>query len=125
MFGTLASIALALTILGLFSIQNDAERMRRHEWALHIALGAQRRHITLKVLMNIGRLVLVGNLAGVLLSLVLSRVMLRDHVIVGSLSFSVWLIAPVVSTLAVVIASLLPIYRACRIDPLIILRDEG
>jgi ABC-type antimicrobial peptide transport system permease subunit len=124
-FGTLASIALALTVLGLFSIQSDAERMRRHELALHIALGAQRRHITLKVLMNIGRLVLVGNLAGALLSLVLSRVMLHDHIIVSPRSLPVWLVAPVVSTLAVVIASVLPAYRACRIDPLIALRDEG
>jgi hypothetical protein len=105
-------------------LNNDAERLRGRELALHIAFGAQCWQISLKVLMNVARLVFAGNLVGMLVSLVLSRVMVGEAVTVSSRSLTVWLIAPIVSTLAVLIASVLPAHRACRIDPLTIMRDD-
>ena len=123
--GASATTALTLSILGLLGALGDAARQRRREVAIRIALGAQRWRIICQVLKDGGRFAGAGTLLGMLVSLALLR--LLTHITPGNSSpaFWVWLAAPLVLGMAVVIASLLPARRASIIDPLTIMRDDN
>jgi ABC-type antimicrobial peptide transport system permease subunit len=119
-----AATGLMLSILGLLSTQMDAERQRQRERALCLALGAQRWRIALMVLRNAGLLAMFGTLIGTSLSFALSRLLIADMATVPSLSFEVWLIAPLLPAAAVMIATMATARRASRVSPSAILRDS-
>ncbi len=75
--GASATTALVLSVLGLFGALSDAARYRRHELALRIALGAPLWRVICQVLREGGRLACAGTLAGMLGSLLLSRLLAR------------------------------------------------
>lgn len=122
--GMSAATALLLGILGLLSAQTDAERRRRRERAIRIALGAQRWRIVFLVLQEAGQLVLVGTLIGTSLSFALLRWLLADFSALAAPPFQVWLIAPLLPAAAVLIACMLPARRASRISPSRIMRES-
>lgn len=122
--GSSAAMALILSILGLLSAQRDAERQRRRERALRIALGAQRRNIVLLVMKDAVLLAIVGTVAGTFLSFVLFRILIAVTGLVAPPPFQVWLIAPLLPAAAVVIASMIPARRASAVAPSTILRDS-
>jgi putative ABC transport system permease protein len=113
-----------LSILGLLSAQSDAERERRRERALCIALGAQRWRIVFLVMGSAVRLVLVGTVTGTLLSFALLRLLIADSSVVTSPPLQMWLIAPLLPAAAVMIASLFPARRASGLSPMRILRGN-
>jgi ABC-type antimicrobial peptide transport system permease subunit len=121
--GASATTALLLSVLGLFGALSDAVRQRRREFALRIALGAQRRHVIWQVLKDGGRLAFAGTLAGTLGSLLLARTL--AEIVPGNASpaFWIWLAAPLLLGVSVVIASVVPARRALILNPLVILRD--
>jgi ABC-type antimicrobial peptide transport system permease subunit len=120
----LASLALILSVLGLLSAQGDAERQRRRELALRIALGAQRWRIAVKVMSSAVQLALMGTAIGTLVSLGFLRVLASETAIFSSPAPWVWLMVVLVPTVTVLIASALPALRAAFVDPLTIMRDE-
>jgi putative ABC transport system permease protein len=120
----LASLALILSILGLFSAQCDAERQRRRELALRIALGAQRWRIAVKVISSAVQLALMGTAIGTLVSFGFLRVLAAESAIFSSPAVRVWLMVALLPTATVLIASVLPALRASLVDPLTIMRDE-
>jgi ABC-type antimicrobial peptide transport system permease subunit len=119
-----AATSLILSILGLLSAQNDAERQRQRDRALRMALGAKRWNIVLLVVKNAARLAFVGIGIGILLSFALSRFLVAEIAAVASPPFRVWLIAPLFPAAAVMIASLFPARRASVICPSVIMRDS-
>ncbi len=122
--GAAAAMALLLSILGLVSAQNDAERRLRPDRALRVALGARRRHIVLLVMTNAGRLALVGTVLGTLLSFVSLRILIAGVAPVSSPPYQVWLVAPLLPAIAILIASLYPAQRASIPSPALIMRDR-
>jgi ABC-type antimicrobial peptide transport system permease subunit len=118
---TLASLALILSVLGLFSAQCDAERQRRRELALRIALGAQRWRIG--VISN-AVLALAGTASGSFVFLGFLGVLASETAIFSSPAVWVWLMVALVPIVTVMIASVLPALRASFVDPLTIMRDE-
>ena len=122
--GASATIALVLSVLGLFGALSDAVRQRRREFAVRIALGAQRRHVIFQILREGGRLACAGTLAGTLGSLLLSRMLARIAPGNGSPALWVWMAAPLLLAAAVAIASVLPARRALIVNPLTIMRDD-
>ncbi len=123
--GASASSGLILSILGLFCAQNDSERQRLRELALRLALGAQRWRIVFKVLKDAGRLVLLGTVIGSFVSLALLRLLIADAVSITSPPFWLWMIAPLLPAVAVMIASVIPASRASKVDPLTIMSDNN
>jgi ABC-type antimicrobial peptide transport system permease subunit len=119
----LALLALMLSVLGLFSAQSDAQRQRRRELALRIALGAQRWRIVFGVITSAVQIALAGTAIGTLVSLVFFRVLASESPIVNSPALRVWLIVSLLPTATVLIASVLPALRASLADPLTIMRD--
>jgi len=124
-FGTSTLTALVLSIFGLLSVQSDTERQRRRELAVRIALGAQRRHIFFMTIKAIGRLALAGILVGTLISGAALRAFANELSTIGSPPFQVWLLAPILSMLLLVITATVAAVRAMSGEPHIVMREDG
>jgi len=120
----LALMALVLSVLGLLSAQGDAERQRRRELALRIALGSQRWRVVFRVIKSAVQIAIAGTAIGALVSLAFLRVLATESAIPSSLPIWVWLIVALLPTSTVIIARVIPAVRASRVDPLTIMRDE-
>jgi putative ABC transport system permease protein len=124
MFTLFAMLAFLLGTGGLFSLVALNVALRSREFAVRMALGAQSRQISGRVLSDAGRHALLGASLGVLAAA------LGTHWL-ASLLFEVrpldpWTYAAVVAVVlaATTGASFLPAFRAGRLDPMTLLRDE-
>lgn len=124
LLGASATMALLLSVLGLFSALSDAARQRRRELAIRIALGASRWRIIGQVLGEGVRLACAGTLAGMLMCLALDRWMRGVTPGSGSPALWVWVAAPVALAGVVASASVLPARRALMTNPLTIMRND-
>jgi len=119
-----AFIALVLAAVGLYGVLDYSVLQRRREIGLRLALGAQPFNLAWRVSSSIFSMLIVGSVTGVLLGLLSERY-------IESLLFGVnatdWriLAAPALTILsAAILAAILPIVRAIRIDPAKMLRVE-
>jgi putative ABC transport system permease protein len=122
--GVFSTLALILAGLGLYGVAAYAVIRRRIELGIRMALGSAPSAIMRLALARIARLVGVGLLIGIVASLVLSR-------FVVTLLYGVEPRDPItllgaVAILAVVaaVAGWLPAWRASRIDPALVLREQ-
>jgi len=119
-----ASLALVLATVGIYSVLAYTVRQRVREIGIRMALGAPVRGL-------LGMIVIEGlkpTVIGVGLGLVLAAALVR---VMATLLFGVSQYDPgtfsvvVLLMLAVgVIATLVPAYRATRVDPIVTLRSE-
>ena len=123
LLGVSATIALLLSVLGLFGALSDAARQRRCELAIRIALGAPRWRVIGQVLGEGVRLAGAGMLAGMLVSIAFSRWMSGITPGSGAPALWVWLAAPLALAGVVTVASALPARRALMTNPLMIMHD--
>jgi predicted permease len=123
--GAFAAIALALGLLGVHGALADAARQQRREIAVRIALGAQGWRVIRQVMGEGGRLAAAGALAGIGGALLVMHLLARIVPIRDAPSTWVWWAGPVVLVGAVAMASVLPAWRASKIDPLTIARDAN
>jgi putative ABC transport system permease protein len=124
MFTLFAAFAFMLATVGLFSLVSLDVAQRRHEFAVRLALGAQRADVLRSVFLAAGRRALPGVAFGLLTAIVGTRG-------IRSLLFGIDAVdtttyaAVVTLVLAVVaVASYLPARRAAEADPLAWLRRE-
>jgi ABC-type antimicrobial peptide transport system permease subunit len=121
--GESAAMALMLGLLGMLNAQGDAERQRRRDRALRIALGAQRWRIVLLVMRNAGRLAVFGAAIGIALSFAIVRLLMADGAVVTTPSLDVWVVAALLPVAAVMTVSIVPARSASVIAPAAIMRD--
>jgi putative ABC transport system permease protein len=124
-FGTSTLTALVLSIIGLLSVQSDTERQRRRELAVRIALGAQRRHIFFMTIIEIGQLALAGILIGTFISGASLRAFNKELSTIGSPPFQVWLLAPILTMLMLIVTATVAGYRAMSGEPQTAMREDG
>ena len=124
LLGASATMALLLSVFGLFTTLSDSARRRRLELAIRIALGASRWRIIGQVLREGVRLACAGTVAGMLISLALSRWMSGITPGSGSPALWVWVAAPLALAGVVTIASVLPARRASMTNPLTIMHND-
>lgn len=123
LFSVLASLALLLSGIGLYSVISYTVSQNSREFGIRMALGATRTHIVQRVALSVGIPVALGLLAGTLSSILLNRIILRWTQ--ASISSPTVLVAVAVILVAVSIsAALLPSLRAASIDPMQVLRAE-
>lgn len=121
---SLGLLALALASIGLYGVVSYLTSQRTHEIGVRMAVGANRRDILRLVLHDSFKLVLVGVVAGLLVTLAFSRV-------AGTFLFGVSPrdpltligLAPILGGVAL-IACAIPAWRAARMDPTVALRSE-
>jgi predicted permease len=126
----LGSLALLLTVSGLFSVLSYLVEQRTREIGVRMALGATRRRIATLVLSDTARPVGIGLLVGAGFTGVLGAVLLATPA-AGLIAPSVRLFDPVAYAgsllcivAACVCAALIPARRAGRIEPLSALRKD-
>jgi len=124
-FGTSTLTALVLSIIGLLSVQSDTERQRRRDLAVRIALGAQRHHIFFMTIKEIGKLAFAGILIGTLVSGAALRVFTSELSTIGSPPLQVWLLAPILSVLMLIMTATVAGLRALSGEPQSVMREEG
>jgi predicted permease len=119
-----AGLALLLAAFGLYSVLAYTVRRRVREIGIRLALGASARDVLSLVAMESMRPTAVGILIGLIGSIALST--LLTNLVYGIRPSDPWTFASVALVLAVVsmIASIIPAWRATRVDPLQVLREE-
>ena len=124
----LGTLALVLTLSGLFSVLSYLVEQRGREIGVRMALGATRRNIGTFVLAQVARPVGIGVLLGSSLTAALGAVLLATFAPIGTV---VRLFDPVAyaSSLLFIVtacacAALIPALRAVRSDPVAALRHD-
>jgi putative ABC transport system permease protein len=122
LLGLFAAVALALASVGIYSVLSYIVRGRSREIGIRSALGARRGDVVRLVVIEGMTPALLGIAAGGIAALVASRLMEK---LVFGVSAADPLTLVVVSTalaLVALLASLIPAYRASRLDPSEVLR---
>ena len=124
LIGSLAALALALAVVGLYGLISHMVLQRTREIGIRVALGAQHRDILRMVLRQGIRATVAGVAIGVVAGLALTRLL-------RSLLYGVtpgdWLTFLSVAVLLLVVALAacsIPARRATRVDPIVALRYE-
>ena len=120
-FGVLAA---ALAALGLYGVMSYMVARRRREIGVRMALGAERGAIRGLVLGEVGKLTLVGLTIGLAGSLVLSRTL--ESILFGLEPHDPAMLGLGCGLLlaTALAAALVPVRRATRVDPAVVLREE-
>jgi len=123
LFGSFALLALALAAVGLYSVVSYSVAQRTNEFGIRIALGAQRSHVLRIVFSSTVVSLGSGIVAGMLLTLALSRVLSRWAQ--GSSRDPLILLAVTcLLSLVAALACSAPARRAVKVDPMTALRYE-
>jgi predicted permease len=124
MFGIFGALALLVAAVGLYSVMSYTAAQRNHEMGVRMALGAETTDI-LRLILRAGLWTAGAGVAiGAVLALAASRYVEpllfetspRDGGVFGSVAVSLVAVA--------VVASLVPAWRATRVDPVVALRAE-
>ena len=122
--GSFASLALVLSMIGVYGVVSYLVASRRREFGIRLALGAKGITLVRMVLRQSARLVIPGALIGVAGSLALTRFLravLYGVTATDPLTFAAVMLLVVVVALAACIS---PARQAMSLDPLAVLRHE-
>lgn len=124
LLASFAGLALLLACTGLYSVLSYLVTQRTREIGIRMALGAQRGDVLRLVMQHAALLTAAGLGAGLLIAFLGTR-------LVGSMLFDVsardpLTFAAVTCAMAVIalLASLVPVRRATKVDPMVALRYE-
>ena len=119
-----ALLALFLAAIGIYGVMAYLVESRAREIGIRIACGAERRSILWLVLTGSFKLMLTGISAGLLGAWVIARLLMNNVFGVTTNTLDVYAISVAVLGVAALLATLVPLRRATRVDPLIVLRCE-
>lgn len=119
-----AGLALLLAAIGTYGVLSHMVTERRREIGIRVALGAARSTVLSQILKQGLEVTALGVLIGLAGALVLNR--LLTSMLFGVQPTDAVTIGLVIATIAAVavLASWLPAWRASRVDPNIVLREE-
>jgi putative ABC transport system permease protein len=119
-----SAVALLLAGIGLYGVLHYSVLQRRHEIGVRIAVGAQGGNIARLVTVEVFAMVMAGAVAGLVLGMVSVRYIESLFYQVEATDVSV-LAFPALAILgAALVAAVVPVIRAVRIDPATMLRVE-
>jgi len=122
--GGLGAVALLLAMAGLYAVVAYVVSLRTREIGVRMAIGASRADITRLVVRQAARLVAVGAVTGLALTLPLTYAL--RSMFVGISPFDPLAFIPMLMALVVVsaLASIVPARRAASIDPVSAIRAD-
>ena len=115
---------MTLATLGLYAVTAHAVYQRTPELGLRMALGAQRWRIARLILKRAITQVTVGFFAGLLCTVVWTRLFWTGAER-GLVTIEMLAMVATVLVLLALTASLVPVFRATRLDPVAALRHES
>jgi putative ABC transport system permease protein len=124
LLGLFATLALALAVVGIYSVMSFLVTQHTREIGIRVALGAQPRDVLALVLGQGLVLTAAGVVVGVGLSLALTRLMAGLLFGVRATDPTTLVAVPVLLALVATLACYVPARRATRVDPVLALRHE-
>jgi predicted permease len=124
LFGVFASLALFLAAMGLFSLISQIVGERMQEMGIRLVFGANGSHIVRLLLVEGLGLAAIGASIGLVVAVALGRVLRTTSLGVRAADPPVLAAACFLLALVTLAACYLPARRACRIDPVRVLRSE-
>jgi predicted permease len=121
-FGLFAGTALMLSMIGVYGVVSYRVERRTRELGVRIALGADAGAVRRMVLASALLPVVAGLGLGMILAAFGSRVLASMVFGITVTDAATFLAVPAVLLLAAALASLVPAWRATRVDPLVALR---
>jgi putative ABC transport system permease protein len=123
-----ASVALMLSLMGVYGVFAFSMSQRRRELALRMALGASKEQIIGSVLATGAKQVAVGLLLGLMFALPAaygwSRFLAGSPFQANAFDFGTYGVAVMMLTVAALAAMYIPVWRAAKVDPMVALRYE-
>jgi predicted permease len=117
LFSIFGGLALGLAVVGLYGVKAYSVARRTREIGIRMALGAQAGAV-LRMIMREGAIMLVSGVAiGLLLAVATAKIVSGLLYGVGAFDPVAFTVAPVVLTVAALIATWLPARRATRVNP--------
>jgi putative ABC transport system permease protein len=122
--GIAAGLALILGAVGLFGVLSYVVSRRTREIGIRMALGARTSELRRMVVVQGGRVTLIGVVLGVVGALALTRVLESLLFGVGAMDAPTFVSVSVLMLVVALLASYLPARRASAVDPIRSLRAE-
>jgi putative ABC transport system permease protein len=119
-----ALLALGLAAIGIYGVLANVVGQQTHEIGVRMALGARASAVVWSVLRRALVLMAIGVAIGTAGALALTRLMAGLLYEIRSTDAATFIAAAVLLAALAVAASLIPAWRATRVDPLIALRAE-
>ena len=120
LFGILAFVLAGLGLFGLVSLDVSE---RRREFAIRVALGAQRGDVIRAALTVAGWRVAAGVLLGLFAAVLMARAIQAMLFGITSLDAASYAAATALVLVVVALASFIPARRAAAVEPILLLRD--
>ncbi len=124
LLGVFGAVGLLLAAFGLYGLISYLAGQRTREFAVRLALGAQRQDVMRLVLGQGALLVAAGLGIGVAAALGLTRVIQQQLFGVEPTDWRVFLASMVILAAIALAATVVPARRATRVDPIVALRSE-
>lgn len=124
LFALFAAVALTLAASGLYGVIYYLVTQRTREIGIRVALGADKARVVWLVLSQGALLVGTGISVGVAGALALSRLLGAMLYGVSAHDPVTFASVPILLALVALVATLIPGWRAARVDPVIALRAE-
>jgi predicted permease len=125
LIGIFAGIAALLAGIGLYGVISQTVNQRRREMGIRMALGARSSDVVGHVLRDASKLVLIGLVIGSAGAFALTPLAKAVLFGVSPLDPVAFVIACAAMASIGLLAGLIPAGRAARLDPAMMLRDEG
>lgn len=124
LLGTFAAVAVALAVAGLYAVLSYAVAQRTRELGIRAALGGSTASIVSLVTRDGLKLVGLGVVLGLVASVGATRLMVFMLYGVSPLDPVTWAGAAALLVGAGLVASVIPAWRAARVDPLVAIQAE-
>lgn len=118
------ALALLLAAVGIYSVLAYSVRQRVREIGLRMALGAQMHDVLRLVIVQAMKPTVLGLIIGVCVSLALARVLASLVFGVSTRDATTYISVSALLGAVALAASLIPAWRATRVDPMRTLREE-
>jgi len=120
----LGALAIILAMVGLYSILANAVAQRSREIGIRMALGAEQRQVIGMVLRDTLRMVAIGAVLGIPMSLAASRWIQSFLFGVKTQDPATYVAILALIAAAGLLAAYVPSRRASRVDPMVVLRYD-
>ena len=124
MLGAFAAFALLLAAVGLYGVLSYLVTQSSRDIGILLALGARRENILTLVVRQGMQLTLIGIFAGLLGATALTRVIASLLFGVTTTDAATFLAVPALLAVVALTATVIPAWRASKVDPMVALREE-